>query len=42
MNQHRSDADRNGMIDGLDQRGEADSTELAAIMRRIEAERVVG
>jgi transcriptional regulator len=42
VNQHRSDEDRHGMIDGLDQRGEADSAELAAIMRRIEAEKAAG
>jgi transcriptional regulator len=42
VNQHRSDEDRHGMIDGLDRRGEADSAELAAIMRRIEGERAAG
>jgi transcriptional regulator len=42
VNQHRSDEDRHGMIDGLDQRGEADSAELAAIMRRIESEKAAG
>jgi transcriptional regulator len=39
MNQHREEGDRRGMIDGFEQRGEADSAELAAIMRRIEAAR---
>jgi transcriptional regulator len=37
LNQHRSEADRHGMIDGLEGRGEADSRELAEIMRMIEA-----
>jgi transcriptional regulator len=37
LNQHRSEADRHGMIDGLDERGESDSRELASIMRAIEA-----
>jgi predicted FMN-binding regulatory protein PaiB len=39
VNQHRDENDRLGMINGLDQRGEADSAELAAIMRQIEAAR---
>jgi transcriptional regulator len=39
MNQHRDEKDRLGMIDGFDARGEADSAELAAIMRQIEAAR---
>jgi transcriptional regulator len=39
VNQHRSDEDRRGMINGLSARGEADSDELAAIMRGIEAQR---
>jgi transcriptional regulator len=39
VNQHREEGDRLGMIDGLSARGEADSAELAAIMRRIEAQR---
>ena len=36
LNQHRSEADRHGMIAGLDERGDADSVELAVIMRQIE------
>ena len=36
LNQHRSEADREGMIAGLDERGDADSVELAVIMRQIE------
>jgi transcriptional regulator len=36
LNQHRSEADRHGMIDGLDQRGDGESRELAEIMRVIE------
>jgi transcriptional regulator len=39
VNQHRDENDRLGMIDGLDRRGEADSAELATIMRRIEMEK---
>jgi transcriptional regulator len=39
VNQHREEGDRLGMIDGFEARGEADSTELAAIMRQIEAAR---
>jgi predicted FMN-binding regulatory protein PaiB len=39
MNQHRSEADRHGMIAGLDARGEADSREIAALMRGLEAAR---
>jgi transcriptional regulator len=42
MNQHRSEADRHGMIAGLDARGEADSREIAALMRGLEAERAQG
>jgi transcriptional regulator len=41
LNQHRSEDDRLGMIDGLEARGEADSVELAEIMRQIEAARGV-
>jgi transcriptional regulator len=36
LNQHRSEADRHGMIEGLDERGDANSAELAVIMRKIE------
>ena len=36
LNQHRSEADRHGMIAGLDERGDPDSIELAVIMRQIE------
>jgi transcriptional regulator len=39
LNQHRSEADRHGMIEGLGERGDADSAELAVIMRRIEEAR---
>jgi transcriptional regulator len=39
LNQHRSEADRQGMIAGLDGRTDADSHELAAIMRQVEAAR---
>ena len=39
LNQHRSEADRLGMIDGLDERGDAGSREIAGIMRGIEAAR---
>ncbi len=39
LNQHRSEADRQGMIAGLDGREDADSRELAAIMREIEGMR---
>jgi transcriptional regulator len=39
LNQHRSEADRHGMIDGLEARSEADSESLAALMREIEARR---
>lgn len=42
VNQHRSDADREGMIEGLDARADAGSRELAAIMRGIEAARTSG
>ena len=37
VNQHRSEEDRLGMIDGLDARGDDGAAELAAIMRQIEA-----
>jgi transcriptional regulator len=39
LNQHRSEEDRLGMIDGFEARGEENSTELATIMRQIEAAR---
>jgi transcriptional regulator len=39
VNQHRSEADRLGMIDGMEARGDSDSQEIAAVMRKIEAER---
>ncbi|MFM9973418.1 MAG: FMN-binding negative transcriptional regulator [Beijerinckiaceae bacterium] len=39
VNQHRSEADRLGMIDGMEARGDSDSAEIAAIMRKIETER---
>jgi transcriptional regulator len=39
LNQHRSEGDRAGMIDGLEARREADSAELAAIMREVERRR---
>ncbi len=39
LNQHRSEADRHGMIDGLGERGDPDSRELAEIMRQVEAAR---
>jgi transcriptional regulator len=39
LNQHRSEADRLGMIAGMDERGDADSREIAGIMREIEAAR---
>lgn len=42
LNQHRSDADRQGMIAGLDGREDAGSRELAAIMREVEAARTGG
>ncbi len=37
LNQHRSEADRLGMIDGLDEQSDSDPRQLAAIMRQIEA-----
>jgi transcriptional regulator len=37
LNQHRSEADRLGMIDGLDEQAVDDARDLAAIMREIEA-----
>ncbi len=37
LNQHRSEADRHGMIAGLDERNESDAQTLASIMREIEA-----
>jgi transcriptional regulator len=36
LNQHRSEADRLGMIDGLSERGEQASDQLADMMRKIE------
>lgn len=39
LNQHRSEADRLGMIAGLDARADEDSREIAAIMRGVEAAR---
>ncbi len=42
LNQHRSEADRQGMIAGLDGREDADSRELATIMREVEAARAGG
>jgi transcriptional regulator len=36
LNQHRSEADRHGMIEGLDERGDSDARNLASIMREIE------
>jgi transcriptional regulator len=39
LNQHRSESDRKGMIAGFEARGEADSDDLAAMMREIEARR---
>ncbi|MGL4242797.1 MAG: FMN-binding negative transcriptional regulator, partial [Beijerinckiaceae bacterium] len=39
LNQHRSDADRNGMIEGLAARGDAGSRSLADIMRAVEERR---
>jgi transcriptional regulator len=39
LNQHRSDADREGMIDGLGERADEDSRTLAEVMREIEARR---
>ncbi len=39
LNQHRSEADRYGMMAGLDSREDADSRQLAAIMREVEAAR---
>ncbi len=37
LNQHRSEADRHGMIAGLGERSESDAQTLASIMRDIEA-----
>ena len=37
LNQHRSEEDRLGMIDGLEERAVDDARDLAAIMRQIEA-----
>jgi transcriptional regulator len=37
LNQHRSEADRLGMIDGLEEQAVDDARDLAAIMRQIEA-----
>jgi transcriptional regulator len=37
LNQHRSESDRLGMIDGLEERPGDDAHDLAAIMRQIEA-----
>jgi transcriptional regulator len=39
LNQHRAEPDRLGMIDGLTDRADSDSLELAEIMRRIEADK---
>jgi transcriptional regulator len=39
LNQHRSDADRAGTIEGFEGRGDQDSDALAAAMRAIEARR---
>jgi transcriptional regulator len=42
LNQHRSEEDRHGMIDGMEARDDAGSREIAQIMRRVEAERADG
>jgi transcriptional regulator len=39
LNQHRSDADRQGMIAGFEARGDGDSRSLAEVMREIEERR---
>jgi transcriptional regulator len=40
LNQHRSEEDRHGMIDGMAAREDEASQEIAEVMRKIEAERV--
>jgi transcriptional regulator len=40
LNQHRSEADRHGMIEGLDEREDSDARSLASIMRDIEAAKI--
>jgi len=42
LNQHRSEADRRGMIEGLGGRDDGGARELAAIMRGLEAARTDG
>ena len=42
LNQHRSEEDRQGMIDGLSAQEDGGSREIADIMRSVEAERKLG